>query len=237
MAACLPLTVDGGVAWHCFGGRVVVGVRAVQEGLPALALGERRVEHQPRTRLRIHGTAAWRGTIFWIEAEGLETKDWLLICYMSYRCLLLFSHIVNRSWLDKLKFPIKCNGAHPSFSFSTRLERKLKKEPWQILRHESIQLWLCGSVWIGSLPPGCPGNYTLLTSRILEQVTFKWAKWATSTAAPLGAKAVRQQTWVIEIFEHGSRFRLGQKKPNSVKTDAKPTFIATSFTRHLIFHL
>lgn len=63
MAWCLPLTVDGGVAGHGFGGRVEVRVRAVQEGLPALALGERRVDHQPGTRLRIHGTASWRGAI------------------------------------------------------------------------------------------------------------------------------------------------------------------------------
>lgn len=72
----LPLAVDGGVAGHGLRGGVVVGVGAVQEGLPALALGERGVEHQPRTRLRIHGTAAWRGPVLRIEAEE-ESGKWL----------------------------------------------------------------------------------------------------------------------------------------------------------------
>lgn len=79
-----PLTVDGGVAWHGFGRRVVVGVRAVQEGLPALTLGERGVKHQPRTRLRIHGTAAWRGTILRIEAE--EEEDTGRLHVLVSRC-------------------------------------------------------------------------------------------------------------------------------------------------------
>lgn len=67
-ASCLPLTVDGGVARHGFGGCVIVGVGAVQEGLPALALGERRVKHNPGARLRVHGAAAWRRAILCIEA-------------------------------------------------------------------------------------------------------------------------------------------------------------------------
>lgn len=75
MASCSPLTIDGGVTWHGFRGCVVVGVRAVQEGFPALALGEGGMQHQPRTRLRIHGTAAWRGTIFWVEAERRGTQN------------------------------------------------------------------------------------------------------------------------------------------------------------------
>lgn len=74
MDAGLPLAVDGGIARHGLGGRVVVRVGAVQEGLPALALGERRVEHQPRTRLRIHGTAAWRGPVLGIETEEKRSK-------------------------------------------------------------------------------------------------------------------------------------------------------------------
>lgn len=32
------------------------------------------MEHQPRTRLRIHGTAAWRGTILRIEAGEREKR-------------------------------------------------------------------------------------------------------------------------------------------------------------------
>lgn len=72
---CSPLAVDRGVSWHGFGRRVIVRVRAVQEGFPALALGERGVQHQPWTRLRIHGAPAWWGTIFWIEAEkGKSSK-------------------------------------------------------------------------------------------------------------------------------------------------------------------
>lgn len=73
MVLPLPLTVDGGVAGHGFGRCVVVWVRTVQEGLSPLALGKRRVKHQPRTRLRIHGTAAWWRAIFWIKAD--ERKE------------------------------------------------------------------------------------------------------------------------------------------------------------------
>lgn len=105
MVLPLPLTVDGGVARHGFGRCVVVWVRAVQEGLSPLALWERRVKHQPRTRLRIHGTAAWWRAIFWIEADGRkegkvsftsDINNFLKSC--GFATTFYLSAIVNSVW-------------------------------------------------------------------------------------------------------------------------------------------
>lgn len=76
------VTGNGGVAGHGFRGQVVVAVGAVQEGLPALAMGEGALEDQPRARagLGVQHAPAW-GAILQVKAargEGtrLEWDGW-----------------------------------------------------------------------------------------------------------------------------------------------------------------
>lgn len=67
---------DGGVAWHGFGRQVIVAVRAVQEGLPPLAVaGEVGVEDQARAgrRLGVQGAAAGGGAILHVETADRWT--------------------------------------------------------------------------------------------------------------------------------------------------------------------
>lgn len=67
---CSRLTGDRGVAGHGLGRRVIVAVRAVEEGLSALAGGHPGVQHEPRAGLRVQRAAARgrRRPIFSFEA-------------------------------------------------------------------------------------------------------------------------------------------------------------------------
>lgn len=67
---CSRLAGDRGVPGHSFGGHVVVAVRTVQEGLPALAGSGPSMQHEARARLRVQGAAArrWCGPILCLEA-------------------------------------------------------------------------------------------------------------------------------------------------------------------------
>lgn len=140
-ASCLPLTVDGGVAWHGFGGCVVVGVWTVQEGLPALALGKRGVEHQPRTRLRIHGTAAWRGAILRIKAGGERTQGSHVLLFYRSLCGCLSYLTVSISIIDEPQYPdTSDDAAQPLAVFFFFFWRETWRKRCDTLRHECLQL-------------------------------------------------------------------------------------------------